>query len=286
MSSVLGITPPQTNAGINNYYGAEISLGWNDKIGNNFNYFVRGNLSFLRTKIVEMNEEYKTEEYLKMTNRPIGQYSGLEAIGFFNDESDIINSPKQAFSDVKPGDIKYRDQNGDGIVNEYDKISMGYSTRLPEIYYGFGLGFDYKGFGVHADFQGLANYTVTTQVNSIYWPLYGNNKTVSTHYLENRWTPENKNAKYPRLTTLANENNFRNNSIWMENGAYLKLRNIEVFYNLPASTCKALFLSDIRVFVKGKDLFTKDHVKIMDPEMVSVYYPTSKAYLIGVNIEF
>lgn len=286
VSSVLGITPPQTNAGINNYYGAEISLGWNDKIGNNFNYFVRGNLSFLRTKIVEMNEEYKTEEYLKMTNRPIGQYSGLEAIGFFNDESDIINSPKQAFSDVKPGDIKYRDQNGDGIINEYDKISMGYSTRLPEIYYGFGLGFDYKGFGVHADFQGLANYTVTTQVNSVYWPLYGNNKTVSTHYLENRWTPENKNAKYPRLTTLANENNFRNNSIWMENGAYLKLRNIEVFYNLPASTCKALFLSDIRVFVKGKDLFTKDHVKIMDPEMVSVYYPTSKAYLIGVNIEF
>lgn len=286
VSAVLGTTPPQTNAGINKYYGTEISLGWNDKIGNNFSYFVRGNFSFIRTKIVEMNEEYKTEEYLKMTNRAIGQYSGLEAIGFFNDENEIRNSPKQAFSDVKPGDIKYRDQNGDGIINEYDKISMGYSTLLPEIYYGFGLGFEYKGFGLHADFQGLANYTVTTQANSVYWPLYGNNKTVSTHYLENRWTPDNKNARYPRLTTLANENNFRNNSIWIENGAYLKLRNIEVFYNLPASACKALFLTNIRVFAKGKDLFTQDHVKVMDPEMVSIYYPTSKAYLIGLNIEF
>lgn len=286
VSAILGTTPPQTNAGINKYYGAEVSLTWNSQIGKDFSYFVRGNFSFLRTRIEEMNEEYKTEEYLKMTKRPIGQYSGLEAIGFFNDENEIQNSPKQVFSDVKPGDIKYRDQNGDGIVNEYDKISMGYSTLLPEIYYGFGIGFEYKGFGIHADFQGLAHYTVTTQVNSVYWPLYGNNKTVSTHYLENRWTPENTLAKYPRLTTLANENNFRNNSIWMENGAYLKLRNLEVFYNLPAAACKTLFLSNIRVFAKGKDLFMHDHVKVMDPEMVSMYYPTSKAYLIGLNIEF
>ena len=285
VSSALGISAPKTNTGINEYYGTEIALNWNDMIGENFRYYLRGNFSFVRTNIVEMNEEYKTEEYLKMTNRRIGQFSGMEAIGFFKDEADIKNSPKQTFSDVKPGDIKYKDQNGDGIINEYDKVCMGYSTNTPEIYYGFSLGFDYKGIGIRADFQGLANYTVITNVNSVYWPL-GTNKTVSNYYLENRWTPENLNAKYPRLTTLANENNFQNNSIWMENGAYMKLRNLEVYYDIPASICKKAFLSKARIFVKGKDLFMTDHVKQMDPELVYSYYPTTKAYLIGLNLEF
>ena len=285
VSSVLGKSAPMMNSGINEYYGTELSLNWTDVIGKDFRYYLRGNFSFLRTNIVEMNEEYKTEDYLKMTNRRIGQYSAMQAIGFFEDDDDIKNSPQQTFSDVKPGDIKYKDQNGDGIINEYDKVCMGYSTSIPEIYYGFGLGFEYKGFGVRADFQGLANYTLVTQVNSVYWPL-GSDKTVSNYYMANRWTPDNKVAKYPRLTTLANDNNFRNNSVWMENGAYMKLRNLEVYYNLPASLCKKIFLSNLRFFVKGKDLFMTDHVKVMDPELVSAYYPTSKAYLIGLNIEF
>ena len=285
VSSVLGQTAPVTNSGVNEYYGTEFSLSWSDRIGKDFSYYLKGNFSFLRTNIINMNEEYKTEEYLKMTNRRIGQYAAMQAIGFFEDEEDIRNSPQQTFSEVKPGDIKYKDQNGDGIVNEYDKVCMGYSTSIPEIYYGFGIGIEYKGFGVRADFQGLAHYTVQTQVNSVYWPL-GSDKTVSNYYMRNRWTPENKNAKYPRLTTLANENNFRNNSVWMENGAYMKLRNLEVYYNVPSSICKKIFLSDIRLFMKGKDLFMTDHVKVMDPELVSSYYPTSKAYLIGLNIEF
>lgn len=285
VSSVLGKSAPLMNAGINEYYGTELALNWTDRIGKDIRYHLRGNFSFLRTNIEEMNEEYKTEEYLKMTNRRIGQYSAIQAIGFFEDEEDINNSPTQTFSDVKPGDIKYKDQNGDGVINEYDKVCMGYSTSIPEINYGFGLGIEYKGFGVRADFQGLANYTVTTQANSVYWPL-GADKTVSNYYMENRWTPDNRQAKYPRLTTLANENNFRNNSVWMANGAYMKLRNLEVYYNLPSSLCNKFFLSDIRVFVKGKDLFMTDHVKVMDPELVSAYYPTSKAYLIGLNIEF
>lgn len=119
----------------------------------------------------------------------------------------------------------------------------------------------------------------------MYRPLVGN-KNVSQHYLENRWTPENTNARYPRLTTKQNDNNFRESSIWAENGNFLKLRNVELAYTLPKSWVNKIRLSNINLFARGMNLFSFDHVKDMDPEQMYATYPSFRSYNIGLTLDF
>ena len=209
----------------------------------------------------------------------------MEAIGFLQDEADIAGSPAQSFSNVVPGDVKYKDQNGDKVIDDYDKVAIGYSTVLPEIMYGFSIGLGYKNVSLKADFQGVANYTLVRNMSSMYRPLVGN-KNVSQHYLENRWTPENTNARYPRLTTKQNDNNFRESSIWAENGNFLKLRNVELAYTLPKSWVNKIRLSNINLFARGMNLFSFDHVKDMDPEQMYATYPSFRSYNIGLTLDF
>ncbi|WP_440972290.1 hypothetical protein, partial [Megamonas funiformis] len=112
-----------------------------------------------KNEIKEEYEEPRAYDYLKRTGNPVGQIFGLQAVGFFKDQADIDHSPAQQFAQCKPGDIKYKDQNGDGIINEDDVVKMGYNTTCPEIYYSFNLGLEYKGLGLTATFQGAANYS-------------------------------------------------------------------------------------------------------------------------------
>ena len=142
------------------------------------------------------NAKSRAYKYLERTGNAVGQIFGLQAIGFFKDQADIDNSPAQQFSQVKPGDIKYKDQNGDGVINADDEVKMGYNYNCPEIYYSFHLGLEYKGFGFNAMFQGAGNYTAVLNTKSMYWPLI-NNTNISTYYYENRWTPENTDAQIP-----------------------------------------------------------------------------------------
>lgn len=288
-SSVIGTGIPQLNMGATNSKGIDLGLNWEDKIGKDFKYYVGGTFSYLRTCIDENGEGFKPYDYLYKKGDRIGQVYGLEAIGYFRDETDIANSPKQMFSDVRPGDIKYKDQNGDGKIDSYDEVAIGHSSSIPGIYYGIQLGFEWKGFGVDAVFQGAGQYSRMLNTRSVYWPLRNNNSNLTKWYLEDRirWTEDTKGvATAPRLTTLDNANNFRNSTEWLENGAFFKLRNLNIYYNLPKKWISSLKMDQCQVYVRGNNLFSIDHVKYLNCEDLSVNYPDLMSVFVGVNINF
>lgn len=287
ISSAIGVGIPRLNMGVVDSKGTELVLKWKDQIGD-LNYFIAGNASFVRTEIIENNEGFKPYDYLSQKGNRIGQIYGLETIGYFNDQADIDNSPEQMFGSVRPGDIKYRDQNADGKIDDEDKVPIGFSSVSPELYYGVQLGFEYKNFGLSAQFQGVGNYSVMLNTKNIYWPLQ-NNTNISTWYLEDniRWTEATKEtANLPRLTTIDNPNNFRASTQWLADASYFKLRNIKVHYNLPENIIKPLKLKKVQVYASGNDLFSFDHVPYLNSEDVSLKYPNLLTLYCGVNVQF
>ena len=287
ISSAIGVTIPQMNAGKVETKGTELSAMWKKEY-KDFNYYIGANFSYAKSKVVENGEGYQPYGYLSKKGYPVGQCFGWEAIGYFRDEADIKSSPVQKFSEVRPGDVKYRDLNGDNVIDNNDQKAIGYSTAIPEIYYGINLGFEYKGFGVDALFQGVAHYSVMLNTASVYWPLR-NNTNISSWYLNDRirWTEETKDiANVPRLTTLDNANNFRNSTQWLENGSYFKLRNLNVYYNLPSSWAKKVKMEKIQVYARANNLFSLDHVKYMNSEDLKINYPDMTSVYFGLNINF
>lgn len=284
ISSILGISPAFTNAGIVDSYGAEVGLNYENKIGDIL-LFTGGKFTFNRSKIKQQLEEPRAYSYLERTGKRINQIFGLQAIGFFVDEAEIANSPIQQFSDVKPGDVKYKDQNGDGIINEFDETAIGYNTSVPEIYFSFDLGVEWKGIGANLTFQGVGNYSKMLNTRSIYMPLI-DNTTISNHYYENRWTPENPFSKYPRLTTEKNDNNYRNNTIWLADASFVKLRNIELYYKFGNSFLSSLKMESAKLYVRGVDLLCFDKIDISDPESIGVSYPMTRSINVGFSLGF
>ena len=287
ISSAIGVTIPQMNAGKVETKGTELSTMWKKEY-KNFSYYIGANFSYAKSKVIENGEGYQPYGYLSKKGYPIGQCFGWEAIGYFRDEEDIKNSPVQKFSEVRPGDVKYRDLNGDKVIDSNDQKAIGYSTAIPEIYYGINLGFEYKGFGVDALFQGVGHYSVMLNTASVYWPLR-NNTNISNWYLNDkiRWTEDTKDiANVPRLTTLDNANNFRNSTQWLENGSYFKLRNLNVYYNFPSSWAKKVKMEKIQVYARANNLFSLDHVKYMNCEDLKINYPDMTSVYFGLNINF
>lgn len=288
-SSVIGTGIPKMNIGETSSKGIDLGIQWNDKSGKSFNYYIGGTFSYLRTCIDENGEGYKPYDYLYKKGDRLGQIYGLEAIGYFRDEADIANSPKQMFSEVKPGDVKYKDQNNDGKIDAYDEVAIGHSSSIPGIYYGINLGFEYKGFGVDLLFQGAGQISKMLNTQSVYWPLRNNNSNISKWYTEDniRWTEDTKGiATLPRLTTQDNANNFRNSTQWLENGAYFKLRNLNVYYNLPERWTKAMHVNKFQVYARGNNLFSFDHIKYLNCEDLTVNYPDLMSLFVGININF
>lgn len=282
--STLGITAPIENAGRVKNRGIETSLLWKNDTGKS-KYYVGGNFIFVRNKIVNMNEEFQPFDYLKETGRPIGQQFGLQSLGFFRDQADIDNSPRQLFSQVRPGDIKYKDQNDDGVIDNLDVVSMGYANATPEMYFGLNLGYEIKGFGVDVVLQGIANRTVFLNTKSVFWPLRGNSSISS--FSANSWTPEAAaTATLPRLSLLENANNYRRNDIWLENGDYLKLRLVNFYYNLPKNLVSKLKLQRAQLYVRGTNLFSFDNIQVTDPESIGIEYPSLSTYNLGMKVEF
>ncbi len=285
VSDVIGVPPPLETDGIVENKGVEVATNWVDNFGD-VTYRIGGQFSFARNKIVEMNEQFRPHEYLRRTGQPVGQSFGLVAVGFFEDQDEIDSSPTQVFSDVRPGDIKYKDQNGDGIVNEFDEVALGHSSGYPEIYYSFNIGLNYRGFDLSALFQGTENYTAYLNTQSVYWPLRNDN-TVSTYYHDNRWTPETAgNATLPRLTNENIANNFRPNSVWLVDRSYLKLRTLEVSYSLPGSVTRGWNMDEIRIFAQGINLFSIDNIETLDPEHLAAGYPIVRSYNMGIEVSF
>ncbi|WP_455667068.1 SusC/RagA family TonB-linked outer membrane protein [Phocaeicola sp.] len=284
-SSVLGFTAPYENGGIVDSWGVEIGANYHKKIGD-ITLNAGANFALAKNKIIEQMEEPRMYDNLITTNHPLKQTYGLEVIGYFKDQTDIENSPKQAFGNVKPGDIKYKDVNGDNIIDANDKVAIGYSTTAPEIYYSFNLGAEWKGLGFDAVFQGTGRYSAVLNTKSLYWPLV-NNTTISQEYYDNRWTPENQNAKYPRLSSASNDNNYQTNTLWLADRSFLKLRSVELYYKFPQALVKrSKILNNAKIYVRGIDLLCFDNISIADPENYGATYPLTRSVVAGLTIGF
>lgn len=284
VSSVLGAAKPLLSEGVVTNKGMEAGLKFYQNKGA-LRYYVGGQFAYSRNKIIAMAEAFQPYSYLSKTGRSIGQTFGLEAIGFFKDAADIANSPLQTFSAVKAGDVKYKDQNGDGIINTNDERALNYNTVNPEIYYSATVGLEYKGLGFDAVFQGIAHKSIYLNTRSIFWPLSGNNNI--SEFSANSWTPATAaTATLPRLSTLGNENNYRSNSIWMADASYFKLRSLMVYYKLPQQVASKLKLASTKIILRGMDLFSIDQIKIVDPEAIGAVYPIYSTYSLGLQIGF
>lgn len=283
-SLIVGVPTPYGSVGKTTSKGIELGLNLHQSI-NDLNYHIGGQVSFAKNKIIEMQEVYRPEEYLKRTGQSINQAFGLEAIGFFADNADIAASPKQTFSIIRPGDIKYKDQNNDGIINSYDEVPIGHSTQLPELYFSASAGLEFKGVGIDLLLQGTANQTIYLNTSSIFWPLV-TNTNIST-YSNDAWTPATApTATLPRLTMSDNANNYRPNSIWYADGSYIKLRSAELYYNFPKQMVSKLKLAKAQLYVRGMNLLSFDHIKVVDPEAIGLTYPTVSSCNMGIRLSF
>lgn len=283
VSNVIGIGTSMLNAGIHEYKGVDISVGWKDRIGN-FGYGISGNIALLDSKIINDNQSYQEYDYLYRKGNKVGQRYGLEAIGFFRDQMEINDSPIQSFSTPHPGDIRYKDQNGDNRIDEKDIVKM-YGTYNPSVYYGINLNLSYKRLELFADFQGMAGNTVSLLDSPLYSPLIDNGN-ISTTFLnrETPWTYENRHrATMPRLTTQDNSNNYRPSSLWYRDGSFLKLRNLQIAYTLPKSLLR---IADLKVYVQGTNLFSIDNIDFANPEQLHATYPALRSYWAGVKFSF
>ncbi len=284
-TALIGQDAPYENAGIVDSWGFEAGADFSRKVGA-VTLTAGASVSLNRNKIVEQLEEPRLYDNLVQTGHSVGQIYGLKAIGFFEDEEDIANSPTQTFSTVKPGDIKYEDVNGDGQIDSNDEVAIGYSDDAPELYFSLKLGAEWRGLGFYALLQGTGRYSAVLNTKSMYWGLV-DNTTISQYAYENRWTADNKDAKYPRLSSQSNANNYQTNTIWLEDRSFLKLRTLEVYYNLPRKLLDASrFISEAKLYLRGTDLFSIDHLAVSDPESYGATDPLTRSIAAGLAVTF
>ena len=282
-SGIIGVEVGNLCEGINRYRGFDAMINWNDKVGD-FSYNIGGSVSYLNSEVINENQALQEYDYLYHAGNRVGQMYGLEAIGFFGSQQEINNSPRQTFSTVRPGDVKYKDQNGDNVIDDKDVIRM-FGSSLPKFYFGFDIQLAYKGFEISADFQGMTGVTTSLMNSPLYKPLVDNGN-ISNTFLENEtvWTPETaKTATMPRLSTTENLNNYRNSSLWYRDASFLKLRSLVVAYTFPKQMTR---FADIKVFLQGNNLFSADNIKFADPEQLQLTYPSIRSYWAGVKFNF
>ena len=223
------------------------------------------------------------------TGRRIGEIFGYVQEGFFKSQEEIDAWPSQFGVELKPGDVKYRDVNGDGVVDTKDQVPIGH-PNFPEISYGLSGGFSYKNFDMSFLFQGAANFSLTLAGG--FQKPFDSLGTIFEHQQKWRWTPENADrAKYPRLSVShATAQNYYNSTIWVKDASYLRLKNVEIGYEFPKRLISKLRLSSLRVYLSGQNLFTVDGLDgIIDPENKTgemINYPQQRVFNIGVNLKF
>ena len=286
-TKLIGFDAPYINAGKVNSKGFEISLDYTKNFGQVM-LNVGGMFNYNKNKINEQAEEPKAYENLVETGNPLQSTYGLIALGLFKDQADIDASPVQNFSTVRPGDIKYKDVNGDGVIDANDKTKIGYSAYAPELFYNFHAGVEFKGIGIDFMFQGVGRYTANLSAKGMYWPLL-NSTSLSQQYYDGRWTASNPNpnAAFPRLSSTSNANNYQTSTFWQRDRSFLKLRNVEVYYNFPKLLMeKTGFIKAAKLYVRGIDLLCFDHIDEADPECYGVSAPLNKSIVVGAQLSF
>lgn len=279
----MGYTKPYLNQGKANNKGFEAVLRYHNDNTKDLKFFVEASVSYFKNKVVYNSEALQLNDYLYQTGQQIGQPYGLVALGFFKDQTEIDASPKQIWTVVQPGDVKYKDQNNDDVINQNDIYPVG-NTTLPNITAGLHVGLKYKGFDFDMFFQGVTDRTIT--FDGYYFQAFQNNGKAGTIAL-NRWTPGTAaTATYPRLASNNNDNNYRYSTLWQHDGSFVKLRSIELGYTLPSRISNAIKMENMRVFINGTNLFSIDHMNgYVDPENFSGY-PVLKTVSIGLRVQF
>lgn len=288
---LLGIAYPAENIGKTRYYGLETQLSWQDHIGK-VNYYVSANWSMEQNKRLFMDEQYVPYDYLKMTGQPTGAIYGLVATGFLTAKDIADGYPvMNGFNNIQAGDVKYKDMNGDGEINEFDRTVIG--GDKPTCYFGIDLGFEWKGVEVTALIQGAYNRDLYNSDRTLLegFQVIGQSYGQAYTNLLNRWTPETaETATYPRLTAGGNMYNYGNNwnsSLFVQNGNYIRLKNATVSYKLPENFCRN-YLGGLRVkiFVQGQNLLTWSRTRLQDPEVTFTSYPLQRTITTGINLNF
>ena len=290
---------PYVNVGETRNRGVDMSLEWNQRFGDWY-LTARGNFTYNRNQLLNNDEPDWKYKYQNRIGKPYGvgasQPWGLLAVGLFESQEDIDNSPVQTFGDYRVGDIKYQDINGDGRIDADDQVYLGYTT-IPEITYGFGATASWKGIDVNVFFQGVSHINFFMGGGSIR-PTWGNMErtAIQSDIWYNSWrtdrsAAENATAIYPRLSTNAapgQVNNSQTSSWWQRNGAFLRLKNVEVGYTFPKKWMSSTgFMKSLRIYVSVNNAYTFSDFKLWDPEMMSgdgSGYPPNRIYSIGLNL--
>jgi hypothetical protein len=284
-STLLGNDYPDENIGSNRYTGWEGKLGW-QQTGKQLQYFISANASTVGSKVLFMDEVDLPYEWMRHTGQPVGQRFGYIAEGLFQTQAEITSSATTVGYTPQPGDIKYRDLNKDGFINQNDQTAIG-STK-PLFFYGLSFGLTWKGFDVSAVLQGVENRNIYLSGAS-YWAFQNNGTGQAYNNNLQRWTPvHTSGATYPRLSYGNNTNNFSSSSYWIHDGSYMRLKNAEIGYSLPASLIGKIRLQTVRFFANGYNLLTRSSSGLdgRDPEAFSGGYPVQRLYNFGINIKF
>lgn len=266
-----------------NNKGYEVNIGWNDAISN-VDYFISLNYSFVRNKIVYQNEEPMAHPWMYRTGQPFNTRYGYVFDRFFVEDDDFDALPDQSFlGSVQPGDLKYKDLNNDNIIDENDIQAIG-KPMIPEISYGFNMGMRWKGIDASVFFQGLANLD-SYYSGATYWAFNGTTGNATEEHL-GRWQPgSGQNATYPRLS-LNSTNNTANSSFWVHDASFLRLKSLEIGYTISPAYLERINISSARFFMNGTNLMTWSKDKAYDPEASISRYPITKAFSLGLNLNF
>lgn len=288
----VGVVMAAGNLGETRNGGYEIELKHANNIGKDLNYTVGLSYSHAKNEILNMDEPDLKTDYRKRQGHPISQYFGLVSEGYVT-AADLANPnlPVSTFGTVKAGDLKYKDMNSDGFIDERDETFIGYSN-IPENTYSLSIGAEYKGWGVSFMFQGVDHVSRYYDAEAQFAFVEGG-KVKESHL--GRWNPalpesENlANATYPLLHyDTYSLHNQRVNSFFLQDGSFIRLKNVELSYTLPKKWTRAAGTSDCRVYVNGNNLITWDQLDgLIDPESNgSNRYPIMKTLNFGVNIKF
>jgi TonB-linked SusC/RagA family outer membrane protein len=272
--------------------GIDISLDYNHAFSGDFYITARGNFTYSTNKILVNGEPEFQNKNLSRIGSPVNQQFGYIAERLFVDQEDINNSPEQfnGFSSSNsylPGDIKYKDVNNDGFINELDQTPIG-RPNVPEIVYGFGFSAVYKNFDFSVFMQGVARSSFFINPGDI--SPFVNERNALSIIADNHWSENNPNpnAFWPRLSTFQVENNEKPSTWWLRDGDFLRLKSVELGYTIPQSAGKVFSMAKTRLYFTGLNLLHFSKFDLWDPEMAGngLGYPPQRVINLGAQINF
>lgn len=279
----------QANVGQASSRGVDLSLNYNATLPSGAWVEVMGNFTYAtgRYKAFEEPQYLANEQYRSRIGFPVSQQWGYIAERLFVDDEEARNSPKQNFGIYGGGDIKYTDVNRDGQITTADMVPIGYPDR-PEITYGFGFSAGYKAFDISAFFQGSARETFW--INPTLTAPFANETGILQAYADDHWSEDNRNvyALWPRLSLSRMENNMQRSTWFMRDGSFMRLKQVELGFNVPKDFQRKLHTSTLRIYLNATNLFVLSSFKLWDVEMGGngLSYPLQRVVNLGVNLTF